>query len=243
LLERLGPGHDRAAAWLANDRAILRIRRGDKTGGLVDLREALALKQRTLGPNHPDVGLSLATMGALFEELGDSAGALDAAEKFLETYRGAYGDDSPLLAHPLFNRATALALGGRHAEAEKDLRDAITRWTSLLGPDHSLIGHGLTALGKSLIELDRAREAVPILERAVRIRERAEPLKEPVAESRFALARARWRAGRQDEETRALVVAARDTYRASPKHAREAAEIDAWLAANARSGGVAAARR
>jgi eukaryotic-like serine/threonine-protein kinase len=243
LLERLGPGHERAEAWLLNDRAILRARRGDKKGALVDVREALALKQRVLGPNHPDVGLSLATMGALFEELDDSAGALDAAERFLETYRGAYGTDSPLLAHPIFNRATALALRGRHAEAEQDLRDAIARWTSLLGPDHPLIGHGLTALGKSLIELERAGEAIPLLERAVRVRERAEPLKEFVAESRFALARARWRAGRQDEETRGLAVAARDTYRASSEHAREAAEADAWLAANARSGGVAAARR
>lgn len=243
LLERLGPGHERAEAWLLNDRAILRARRGDKKGALVDIREALALKQRVLGPNHPDVGLSLATMGALFEELGDSAGALDAAERFLETYRGAYGTDSPLLAHPIFNRATALALRGRHPEAEKDLRDAIARWTSLLGPDHPLVGHGLTALGKSLIELDRAGEAIPILDRAVRVRERGEPLKEFVAESRFALARARWRAGRQDEETRALAVTARDTYRASSKHAREAAEADAWLVANARPAAVAAARR
>jgi tetratricopeptide (TPR) repeat protein len=235
LLERIGPGHERAAAWLMNDRGILRARRGDRVAGLASVREALAMKQRVLGANHPDVGLSWATIGSMLEQAGDSAGALDAADRFLETYRNGYGADSPLLAYPLNNRGAALVLVGRHAEAEKDLRDAIARFSTMLALDHLLVAHPLTGLGKALIGLDRAPEAIPILERALRIREGGELMADVVAESRFALARARWRAGQQDESTRALAVAARDVYRKLPARGREAAEIDAWLAANARA--------
>jgi tetratricopeptide (TPR) repeat protein len=235
LLERAGPGHERAAAWLMNDRGILRWRRGDTTAGLASVREALAIKERVLGPNHPDVGLSWASIGSMAEQVGDPAGALAAADRFLETYRNGYGADSPLLAHPLNNRGAALVLVGRHAEAEKDLREAIARFSTLLGPDNPLLAHPLTGLGKALIGLDRAPEAITVLERALRIRERAEPMPDAVAESRFALARARWRAGQQDESTRVLAVAARDGYRKLPARGREAAEIDAWLAASARS--------
>jgi tetratricopeptide (TPR) repeat protein len=235
LLERLGPGHERSAAWLANDRGILRARRGDKAGALADVREGLAIKQRVLGPNHPDVGLSLATLGSILEELGDAAGALDAADRFLATYRGAYGADSPLLGHPLNNRGIALFLLGRHAEAQAALRDAIARMSVVNGPDNGVVAHPLTALGRSLLETENARDAVPLLERALRIRERGEPNRHLVAETAFALARARWRAGQRGDDVRALAVVARDAYLAPPGSTREAAEVDAWLAANPRS--------
>src|SRR5205814_5116276 len=90
LLKRLGPGHERAEAWLAHDRSLMRMKRGDLQGALAGLREALALKQRALGPDHPDVGISLASIGAVLSDLGDYRGALEAYDKHLELWRRAY---------------------------------------------------------------------------------------------------------------------------------------------------------
>ena len=88
----------------------------------------------------------------------------------------------------------------------------------------------MTALGKTLLLEGRAREAAPVLERALRIREKSEPNAEMVAETRFALARARWELGQDRSGALTLAGTARDTYRKMPGEAKHAAEVDAWLA-------------
>jgi len=232
LLQRLGFGHERAAAWLMQNRALTRLRKGDLQRALTDLNGALALKQKALGPYHPDVAGSWDAIGVVRELLGDNAGALAAHDSSLDVHRRAYGAESPLLAKPLGNRGGALALLGRHDEAQRDLRESIARWTSSVGPDHPWVAYPLTALGKSLLAVGRTPDAIELLERAVRIREQSEPDTDMVAEARFALALALSSAskGRDPDRARALAVNARDAYRKLPGQAKHAAEIDAWLA-------------
>src|SRR4029079_19266695 len=109
LLQRLGFGHERAAAWLMQNRALTRLRKGDLQRALTDLNGALALKQKALGPYHPDVAGSWDATGVGRELLGDNAGALAAHDSSLDVHRRAYGAESPLLAKPLGNRGGALA--------------------------------------------------------------------------------------------------------------------------------------
>jgi tetratricopeptide (TPR) repeat protein len=233
LLTRLGPGHERSAAWLHNNRGLILERRGDFKGALAEFRTGLALKQQVLPPNHPDIGDSWNSVANMLSASGDYAAALQATDKFLDIFRQAFGEDSPLLGHPLGNRGEQLALLGRHREAERDLRSSIDRWEVFVGRDHAWVAYPLTALGKELVVDGRPGEAIAPLERAVRIRERGDTHRDLLAESRFALARARWNAGGDRAAAQALAVAARDAYRAMPAQAKNAAEIDAWLASRA----------
>jgi serine/threonine-protein kinase len=229
LLERLGPGHERAAAWLAQGHATLFLRQGRLREALAECEVALALKQRVLPADHPDVAITWASMGDARARLGDAAGALDAADRALGIYRRAYGRDNPLVAFPLGNRGEAFGLLGRHAEAERDLREAIAKWVEQVGPDHPFVSYPLTALGKTLIATGRGHEAVAVLERALRIREADRQNEEPLAETRFALARALV-ADRADAiRSRALAVAARDSYRGMTGHGGDVTAIDRWL--------------
>jgi eukaryotic-like serine/threonine-protein kinase len=230
LQRRLGPGHDRTAAWLYQDRADIRIRQGDYQSAFSDLELALSLKQKVLPPDHPDIAISLLSIAAVQNELGDHAAALVAADKAVEIYRNAYGKESPLVAHPLGDRGESYELLGRYPEAERDLRKTVDLSAQWVGPDHPWTAYPLTALGKTLILEHQRREAVLILERALRIREKSEPNAELVAETRFALARARWEIGQDRAGALALAEAARETYRKMPAEAKHAAEVDAWLA-------------
>jgi tetratricopeptide (TPR) repeat protein len=232
---RLGPGHDRTAAWLYQDRADIRIRQGDYQAALADLERALSLKQKVLSPDHPDIAISLLSIAAVQNELGDHSAALIAADKAVAIYENAYGKESPLVAHPLGDRGESYELLGRYPEAERDLRRTVDLSGQWVGPDHPWTAYPLTALGKTLILEHRLREATPVLERALRIREKSEPNAELVAETRFALARARWELGDDRAGALSLAQAARDTYRKMPEQAKHATEVEAWLAGKSAS--------
>ena len=230
LQRRLGAGHDRAAAWFYQDRANVRRREGKNEAALSDFEQALVLKQKILAPNHPDIALSLLSIAAVYNDLGNYAGALVAASKAVDIFHSAYGSSSPQLAFPLGNRGESYELLGRYVEAERDLRLAADLSAQWVGPDHPWTAYPLTALGKTLILEHHFREAMTILERALRIREKSEPNAELVAETRFALARARWDLGQDRAGALPLAEAARETYRKMPEQAKHAAEVDAWLA-------------
>jgi hypothetical protein len=230
LLQRLGPGHERTAAWFYQDRAVARLRHGDYRAALVDSQMALALKQKVLPPDAPDVAGSLMTIAEVDNDLGDHQAALVAADEALDDCRKAFGPSSPQLAQPLDLRGESLEALGRHSEAERDLRQAADRWSGWLGADHVWVAYALTALGKALLSEKRPAEATSTLERALRIREQADPNQDEIAETRFALARARLALNPRDAApARKLALLARDAYRKLPNRGREIAEIDGWL--------------
>ncbi|HTB60096.1 MAG TPA: serine/threonine-protein kinase [Polyangia bacterium] len=237
LQRRLGPGHDRIAAWLYQDRANLRAREGNNRAALTDFERALSLKQKVLPPNHPDIAISLLSIASAQNELGNHEAALVAANRAVEIYQDAYGKESPQVGHPLGNRGESYELLGRYPEAERDLRKAVDLSAQWVGADHPWTAYPLTELGKTLFLEHRVREALPILERALRIREKSEPNVELVAETRFALARARWEVGQDRTGALTLAGAARDTYRKMPAEAKHAAEIEAWMAGKSATSG------
>jgi eukaryotic-like serine/threonine-protein kinase len=230
LLRRLGPGHERSAAWFYQDRSNLRERAGDNQAALSDCEQALALKQKVLAPNHPDIALSLIAIATANNDLGNHAAALAAADRAVEIFRAAYGSGSPQLAIALGNRGESYELLGRYPEAERDLRKTVELSGQWVGPDHPWTAYPLTALGTTLLLEHRVHEATPVLERALRIREHSEPNPQLVAETRFALARARWELGQDRSGALTLAENARDAYRKMPGEAKHAAEVEAWLA-------------
>jgi tetratricopeptide (TPR) repeat protein len=229
LLRRLGPGHDRIAAWFHQDRVDLLLRRGDLKGADKELSLALSLKRRVLPPNHPDIAVTLSSMAFLHAEIGDGDAALISAEHAVDIYRAAYGDQSPLLFGVLDSRGCAFQALHRYKEAENDLRASLALAEALLGPDHVWTADPSSELGKTLVAEGRYGEALPLLEKALRLRERADATSPDLPETRFALARARWALGRDRAGARALAIAARAGYQAVPGFKRWADEIEVWL--------------
>jgi eukaryotic-like serine/threonine-protein kinase len=233
LLERLGPGHDRVAGWLANNRAGVELGRGEYAKALAHAQAALSLKLKVLPSDHPDVAITWTAIVNAQTALGRHDAALEAAEKTVEIFRRAYGPENPIMWHPLGLRGEVLSLLGRRREAEVDLRAAIELSTAWMGAEHHWNAYPMTALGKTLTAAGRPAGAIPLLRTALRIRERSDPHTDLVAETRFALASALWAAGGQRDAARAMAATARDAYRSQPAGAKPAAEIDAWLASHA----------
>jgi len=230
LLRRLGPGHDRIAAWFHQNRGIVTFMRGDFLSTAQEFNLALSLKQRALPPNHPDTAITLNSIAYFHAEMGEGEQALIAAQAAVDIYDTAYGSQSPLLWSVLDNRGIALRVLHRYVEAESDLRIALAALETLVGTDHVWTADPLTELGKTLVEEGKYREAALLLERALHIREHGDPSSPDLADTRFALARAHWARNQDRSGTRTLALAARDAYRPLPGFKRRADEVDAWLA-------------
>ena len=227
---RLGPGHERIAAWFHQALGLARQGQGDYRRAAAEFDLARTLKEKVLPPNHPDIALTLRALSNAQLEIGEGAQALTAAQKAVDIDRAAYGSGSPLLWGALDDLGEVFESLHRYREAEEVLRSSVDLVVAFVGADHAWTGFPLTALGKTLLAEGKYREAVPVLERAQRAREHATLGADLVAETRFALARARWALNRDRPGSLALASAARDAYRKLPGQEKRTEEIEVWLA-------------
>jgi tetratricopeptide (TPR) repeat protein len=241
LLRRMG-GHDQLWGWLLNNRAAAREAQGRLVEALDDARRAVAAKEKALGPDDPDLGLSLGNVGIYLAQVGDLAPAVDYAERAVRIIEGSLGPDHPHTATALTNHGELLAQIGRYEEALVAATRSLAIFERETDPDGRYVAYPLLVLGLSHLGVGRVAEALPILERATRIRDVAESLPHRRAEVRFALARALWEAGCERPRAVALAERAREEYESSPSTPatrRELAAIDRWLEARV-AGGVEA---
>jgi len=189
------------------------------------------LKQKALGEDHPDVGASEGNLAVVLEALGRNQEALEHVDRSIEILENGLGAGHPELATQLSNRGEILNALGRYRDARASFEKARIVWERELGLDNRNLAYALTGIGLSDIAEGDASSAIVPLERAFKIREDHETDPSRRAETRFALARALWDAGRDRVRARLLAQEARDTYAqavAKPK----LAEVESWLRAH-----------
>jgi serine/threonine protein kinase/tetratricopeptide (TPR) repeat protein len=227
VLHRLG-GHDLQRAWLLNNLASVEGLQGRKVESLRFNEEALALKQKAWGPDHPDVGISEGNVSIALEDLGRQQEALVHVDRSIEILSHGLGAEHPDVATQLSNRGEILNALGRYREARQSFERARIIWERELGLDHRDLGYVLTGIGESYLSERDALSALAPLERAWKIREAKETGPARRGETRFALARALWDSERDRARATELAHGARDAYVEAGDQAK-ATEIDGWL--------------
>jgi tetratricopeptide (TPR) repeat protein len=118
---------ERAAIGKANDvevadslvnLAVVHRAQGDTAGALELQKEALAVREKALGPDHPDVAASLNSIAALYSAQDDYAAAEPLLIRALAIREKALGADDRYTAQSLNNLALLHAAQGRYAQAE-----------------------------------------------------------------------------------------------------------------------------
>ena len=228
LADRLGSGNELHRAWILQNEAIVRSAQNHPTEALALMRAALALKEKVLPPDDPDIARSVAGIADALHGMGQNEEALALNERAYAMFARGYGAASVEAAYTLSNRGEYMIDVGRAAEAISLLRQAATQWQAHTSPDNANLGYPLTALGRALLAAGRPDEAVTTLERALALRARETGLA-LVAETRFALARALWEANGDRPRALTLSAQARAAYVAEGDAARVAA-VDTWRA-------------
>jgi serine/threonine protein kinase/tetratricopeptide (TPR) repeat protein len=227
ILQRLG-GHVLLQAWLLNNLGGLFEIRGEREAALRMQQEGLALKERALGRDHPDVGISEGNLAVVLTMLGRNQEALEHVDRSIEILENGLGAGHPDLATQLNNRGEILDALGRSRDARASFEKARIIWERELGLDNRNLAYALTGIGISYLSEGDASNALVPLERAFKIREAQETDPSRRAETRFALARALWESGRDHRRARALAEEAHDSY-AKAEIKTKVAEVDSWL--------------
>ena len=186
-------------AQCSSDLGSLSLQQGDHGSARHYYQQALATRQKELGPAHPSLANSLSNLGRMFESQGDYASARQHFERALAMHEKVLGPDHPHVAGSLNDLGGISRELGDKDQARRHFERALAIWEKGLGPDHPNVAgilNNLGALAKSQGDYDRARRH---FERSLAIREKTLGPKHPhVAMSLNNLGIVLWSQGDKD---------------------------------------------
>ncbi|MGO9740479.1 MAG: tetratricopeptide repeat protein, partial [Roseiarcus sp.] len=136
-------------------------------------QRALAIREKALGPEHPDTATSLNNLALLLRAQGDLAGARPLFERALAIREKALGREHPATATSLNNLAELLRTQGDLAGARPLCERALAIYEKALGPEHPDTAQSLNNLAGLLQAQGDLAGARPLYERALAIVEKA----------------------------------------------------------------------
>jgi CHAT domain-containing protein/Tfp pilus assembly protein PilF len=156
-----------------NQQAIELYKQGRYQEAFPLAEKALAINEKALGKNHPNVAQSLNGLALLYYSLGDYAKAEPLYTRSLEIREKALGKDHNDVATSLNNLAELYKARGDYSKAEPLYKRSLEITEKALGKDHPDVATSLN----NLAELYRVRgeyaKAEPLYKRSLEIKEKA----------------------------------------------------------------------
>jgi tetratricopeptide (TPR) repeat protein len=171
-----GTGDDLAVAASLSNLAVVRRARGDLAGAIEAQQEALAIRERVLGPDHPEVATTLNTLAGLYAARDDYAAAEPLLTRALSIRERVLGPEDRYTAQSLNNLALLYAAEQRYADAEPLYQRAIAVFEQL--NETAELVTTLENYAAMLADMGRTKEAEDV-ERRVRGLQVGDVLKQP----------------------------------------------------------------
>jgi tetratricopeptide (TPR) repeat protein/transcriptional regulator with XRE-family HTH domain len=152
-------------------------------------RRAVSIREKALGPRHPDVARSLSDLALLYLGRGEYEQAEPLYQQALAIQEQALGPDHPDVAGILNDLAMLYYFQGKYEQAEPFHQRARIIFECALGPTHHNVATSLNNLGKLYLAQGRYEPARTLMQRALAMREQVQGLDHPdVANSLHHLA-------------------------------------------------------
>ncbi|HMD99609.1 MAG TPA: tetratricopeptide repeat protein [Terriglobia bacterium] len=123
------------------------------------LKRTLAIDQKALGPEHPNVATNLNSLATLYYKQGEYAEAEPLIKGALAIDKKALGPEHPGVARDLNNLAVLYHDQGRYSEAEPLYQRALAIDEKALGPEHPRVAATAESSAAVLRKLGRESEA------------------------------------------------------------------------------------
>jgi tetratricopeptide (TPR) repeat protein len=137
------------------------------------LRDALEIREKVFGSEHPNTASSLNNLASVLQDLGDFAGARQLLERALAIRENVFGSEHPNTASSLNNLANLLRAEGHFAKARAFFERALAIYEKTHGPEHPEMASSLNNLATVLNDQGDFAGARQLLERALAIYEKA----------------------------------------------------------------------
>jgi len=151
---------------------IALLHQGDRDGAYPVFQEALALRRKHLGPEHPLVASTLVQLGVLLQRRNPEQSERDLREA-VRIREKAYGPKAPQFASALADLGTTLRMRGDYGAAEQVLMRSLRVREEILPPNDPNIAASCSGLGQVYDAAKRYPEAETMLLRAMKIRSTA----------------------------------------------------------------------
>jgi tetratricopeptide (TPR) repeat protein len=185
------------AGTLGNLGEVLRL-----TGNVDEARplfaRSLRIFEEVLGPDHPEVALSLNSNAIMRAEAGDLDGSREMFERAVAINEAALGADPRALGQSLSNLAVLHSMLGNYDEATALLERAVEVYEDALGSDHPEFARQLASLGMLHRQAGNGARAERILARALAVQDRVESDAAYLAGTAHSLACVRRDAGKME---------------------------------------------
>jgi tetratricopeptide (TPR) repeat protein len=136
-------------------------------------RRSLAISEKVLGSEHPDVAGTLNLLAVLYRSQGRYVEAEPLHQRALAIREKALGPEHPDVADSLNNLGGVYYSQDRYVEAEPLYQRALAIREKALGPEHPHVAGTLNNLGGIYNSQDRHAEAEPLFQRALAIQQKA----------------------------------------------------------------------
>jgi tetratricopeptide (TPR) repeat protein len=168
----INQSNEMAEAGRLNQQFIELHKQGKYSEALPLAKKILAIKEKLLSPEDPDVANSLNNLSALYYEQGKEAQAEPLLRHALAIQEKALGPDHPHVAISLNNLATLHYKQGNYAQAEPLFRRALAIREKALGLDHPKVADSLNRLAMLYQKQGKEAQAEPLFRRAQEIKRR-----------------------------------------------------------------------
>jgi len=135
-------------------------------------KKALAMAEKTLDPDHPDVATSLNNLADLYKIQGKYAQAEPLHKRALAIWEKSLGPDHPNVAISLNNLGALYNSQGQYAQAEPLYKRALAIWEKALCPDHPNVAACLNNLAFLYCNQGQYAQAELFYKRALAIKEK-----------------------------------------------------------------------
>jgi len=165
-------GDEARVAELAYYRGIIDEDRGHYKESRTLLEQALAMRTKLVGADHPEVAVIHQNLGIVLDALGEYEVARQHSERTYVVLEKAYGPEHPAVGTARLMVGGALRRAGKLVEAKPHFEAALRIWEAAYGPDHPYVGMGLNNLLVILDDLGEQDEALEVGLRALAFKEK-----------------------------------------------------------------------
>jgi tetratricopeptide (TPR) repeat protein/CHAT domain-containing protein len=160
-----------ASAKDLDNLALDYLKQSDSAKAAASLDEALAIRERALGPDHPETATRLNILARLYQDQREYAKAEPLYKRALAIREKALGPDHPDTATVLYNLACLYAILGDYAKPDPLYERALAIVEKAFGPAHPATATCLNGMAELHVIKEDYTKAKHLYERALAIRE------------------------------------------------------------------------